>query len=110
LAGRNITLTHTAGKYTGKTDTFVELKTSLVIRGPQDEVRFEKCVPSLPTQVVYIVPYADAEYIRKLLKFYMQSFLLGVPVRSPFPSSRLGILFSLTLILFISSYFAQICN
>ncbi|KAJ7928857.1 RAI1-domain-containing protein [Mycena leptocephala] len=45
------------GKYTGKTDTFVELKTSLVIRGPQDEVRFEK----------------------KLLKFYMQSFLLGVP-------------------------------
>ncbi|KAJ6531985.1 RAI1 like PD-XK nuclease-domain-containing protein [Mycena capillaripes] len=45
------------GKYTGKTDTFVELKTSLVIRGPQDEMRFEK----------------------KLLKFYMQSFLLGVP-------------------------------
>ncbi|KAF7336767.1 RAI1 domain-containing protein [Mycena venus] len=44
-------------KYTGKTDTFVELKTSLAIRGPQDEVRFEK----------------------KLLKFYMQSFLLGVP-------------------------------
>ncbi|KAJ7678982.1 RAI1-domain-containing protein [Mycena polygramma] len=45
------------GKYTGKTDTFVELKTSLVIRGAQDEARFEK----------------------KLLKFYMQSFLLGVP-------------------------------
>ncbi|KAJ6513060.1 RAI1-domain-containing protein [Mycena sanguinolenta] len=45
------------GKYTGKTDTFVELKTSMVIRNPQDEMRFEK----------------------KLLKFYMQSFLLGVP-------------------------------
>ncbi|KAJ6507959.1 RAI1-domain-containing protein [Mycena vitilis] len=45
------------GKYTGKTDTFVELKTSMVIRGAQDEARFEK----------------------KLLKFYMQSFLLGVP-------------------------------
>ncbi|KAJ7227329.1 RAI1-domain-containing protein [Mycena pura] len=45
------------GKYTGKTDTFVELKTSMSIRGEQDEVRFEK----------------------KLLKFYMQSFLLGVP-------------------------------
>ncbi|KAJ7450288.1 RAI1-domain-containing protein [Mycena galericulata] len=45
------------GKYTGNTDTFVELKTSLAIRSPQDEVRFEKC----------------------LLKFYMQSFLLGVP-------------------------------
>ncbi|KAJ7096527.1 RAI1 like PD-XK nuclease-domain-containing protein [Mycena belliarum] len=45
------------GKYTGATDTFVELKTSLVIRGPHDEVKFEK----------------------KLLKFYMQSFLLGVP-------------------------------
>ncbi|KAJ7476012.1 RAI1 like PD-XK nuclease-domain-containing protein [Mycena latifolia] len=45
------------GKYTGKTDTFVELKTSLAIRSPHDEVKFEK----------------------KLLKFYMQSFLLGVP-------------------------------
>ncbi|KAJ7455291.1 RAI1 like PD-XK nuclease-domain-containing protein [Mycena galericulata] len=45
------------GKYTGATDTFVELKTSLVIRGPHDELKFEK----------------------KLLKFYMQSFLLGVP-------------------------------
>ncbi|KAJ6464992.1 RAI1-domain-containing protein [Mycena sanguinolenta] len=45
------------GKYTGKTDTFVELKTSMAIRNRQDEMRFEK----------------------KLLKFYMQSFLLGVP-------------------------------
>ncbi|PPQ81014.1 hypothetical protein CVT25_014522 [Psilocybe cyanescens] len=45
------------GKYTGQTDTFVELKTSLTIRGRQDEERFE----------------------RKLLKFYFQSFLLGVP-------------------------------
>ncbi|KAF7340792.1 RAI1 domain-containing protein [Mycena sanguinolenta] len=45
------------GKYTGKTNTFVELKTSMVIRNRQDEMRFEK----------------------KLLKFYMQSFLLGVP-------------------------------
>ncbi|KAJ3516880.1 hypothetical protein NLJ89_g859 [Agrocybe chaxingu] len=46
-----------AGKYTGQTDTFVELKTSLTIRGQQDEAKFE----------------------RKLLKFYFQSFLLGVP-------------------------------
>ncbi|KAF8071791.1 RAI1 like PD-XK nuclease-domain-containing protein [Lyophyllum atratum] len=45
------------GKYTHQTDTFVELKTSLVIRGPYDEAKFEK----------------------KLLKFYFQSFLLGVP-------------------------------
>ncbi|TFK40441.1 RAI1 like PD-XK nuclease-domain-containing protein [Crucibulum laeve] len=45
------------GKYTGKTDSFVELKTSMTIRGAQDEARFEK----------------------KLLKFYFQSFLLGVP-------------------------------
>ncbi|KAF5326772.1 hypothetical protein D9619_004479 [Psilocybe cf. subviscida] len=46
------------GKYTGNsTDRFVELKTSMSIRGPQDEGRFEK----------------------KLLKFYFQSFLLGVP-------------------------------
>ncbi|TFY74424.1 hypothetical protein EWM64_g9588, partial [Hericium alpestre] len=35
----------------------VELKTSMNIRGAQDEARFEK----------------------KLLKFYFQSFLLGVP-------------------------------
>lgn len=45
------------GGYTGNTDNFVELKTSLSIRGAQDEARFEK----------------------KLLKFYFQSFLLGVP-------------------------------
>ncbi|KAK7682652.1 hypothetical protein QCA50_014452 [Cerrena zonata] len=45
------------GKFTSKTDNFVELKTSLTIRGPLDEARFEK----------------------KLLKFYFQSFLLGVP-------------------------------
>lgn len=30
------------GKYTGQTDTFVELKTSLAIRGPHDESKFEK--------------------------------------------------------------------
>ena len=30
------------GKYTGQPDTFVELKTSLTIRNPQDEARFEK--------------------------------------------------------------------
>ncbi|KJA19867.1 hypothetical protein HYPSUDRAFT_104734, partial [Hypholoma sublateritium FD-334 SS-4] len=45
------------GRYTGQTDTFVELKTSLAIRGRHDEAKFE----------------------RKLLKFYFQSFLLGVP-------------------------------
>ncbi|KAA1477164.1 RAI1-domain-containing protein [Dentipellis sp. KUC8613] len=45
------------GKYSGRNDTMVELKTSMNIRGAQDEVRFEK----------------------KLLKFYFQSFLLGVP-------------------------------
>ncbi|PIL36601.1 hypothetical protein GSI_00290 [Ganoderma sinense ZZ0214-1] len=44
-------------RFDGKTDTFVELKTSMAIRGQEDEARFEK----------------------KLLKFYMQSFLLGVP-------------------------------
>ncbi|KAI0079591.1 RAI1-domain-containing protein, partial [Panus rudis PR-1116 ss-1] len=45
------------GEFTGKTDTYVELKTSMTIRNAQDEARFEK----------------------KLLKFYFQSFLLGVP-------------------------------
>ncbi|KAG6865781.1 hypothetical protein C0991_011773 [Blastosporella zonata] len=44
-------------RYTHQTDTFVELKTSLAIRGAHDEAKFEK----------------------KLLKFYFQSFLLGVP-------------------------------
>ncbi|KAG8789962.1 decapping endonuclease targeting mRNA [Serendipita sp. 398] len=45
--------------YTGQPDTFVELKTSISIRhgNLNDELRFEK----------------------KLLKFYFQSFLLGVP-------------------------------
>ncbi|KAL7281998.1 hypothetical protein ACG7TL_003465 [Trametes sanguinea] len=45
------------GRFDGRTDTFVELKTSMAIRNAGDEARFEK----------------------KLLKFYMQSFLLGVP-------------------------------
>ncbi|KAH8074813.1 RAI1-domain-containing protein [Cristinia sonorae] len=58
-------------RYTKKTDTFVELKTSLTIRHAQDEARFEK----------------------KLLKFYFQSFLLGVPeiiVGFRSPQGRLG--------------------
>ncbi|KAI0696936.1 RAI1 like PD-XK nuclease-domain-containing protein [Cytidiella melzeri] len=38
-------------------EDYVELKTSMAIRGPHDEVKFEK----------------------KMLKFYFQSFLLGVP-------------------------------
>ena len=33
-----------ADRFDGSTDSFVELKTSLAIRGPQDEARFEKCV------------------------------------------------------------------
>jgi len=45
------------GQFRGKTDNLVELKTSLTIRNAQDEARFEQ----------------------KLLKFYFQSFLLGVP-------------------------------
>ncbi|KAG9102439.1 decapping endonuclease targeting mRNA [Ceratobasidium sp. UAMH 11750] len=44
-------------RYTGQPDSYVELKTSAVIRNAQDEQRFE----------------------RKLLKFWAQSFLLGVP-------------------------------
>ncbi|KAI0772558.1 RAI1-domain-containing protein [Trametes elegans] len=44
-------------RFIGRPDTFVELKTSMSIRNAGDEARFEK----------------------KLLKFYMQSFLLGVP-------------------------------
>ncbi|QRW18248.1 nuclear 5'-3' exoribonuclease-interacting protein, Rai1p [Rhizoctonia solani] len=44
-------------RYTGQPNTYVELKTSMVIRNAQDEERFE----------------------RKLLKFWAQSFLLGVP-------------------------------
>ncbi|KAI0316916.1 RAI1 like PD-XK nuclease-domain-containing protein [Amylostereum chailletii] len=45
------------GSYNGRNDRMVELKTSMNIRNPRDEARFEK----------------------KLLKFYFQSFLLGVP-------------------------------
>ncbi|TCD63733.1 Protein rai1 [Steccherinum ochraceum] len=58
-------------KHTGKTNTLVELKTSMNIRHAQDEARFEK----------------------KLLKFYFQSFLLGVPeivVGFRSPQGRLG--------------------
>ena len=33
-----------AERFDGKTATFVELKTSMSIRGPEDETRFEKCV------------------------------------------------------------------
>ncbi|KAH9998836.1 RAI1 like PD-XK nuclease-domain-containing protein [Russula compacta] len=44
-------------RYNGRNDTLLELKTSMTIRGHRDEARFEK----------------------KLLKFYFQSFLLGVP-------------------------------
>ncbi|KAL1727895.1 RAI1 like PD-XK nuclease-domain-containing protein [Schizophyllum commune] len=46
------------GQYSDtRTNNFVELKTSMAIRGASDQAKFEK----------------------KLLKFYFQSFLLGVP-------------------------------
>ncbi|CAE6414296.1 unnamed protein product [Rhizoctonia solani] len=45
------------GRYTGQPNAYVELKTSMIIRNAQDEERFE----------------------RKLLKFWAQSFLLGIP-------------------------------
>ncbi|CAE6448598.1 unnamed protein product [Rhizoctonia solani] len=44
-------------RYMGQPNTYVELKTSMIIRNAQDEERFE----------------------RKLLKFWAQSFLLGIP-------------------------------
>ncbi|KIY46675.1 RAI1-domain-containing protein [Fistulina hepatica ATCC 64428] len=46
-----------ADKLSPRNDTLVELKTSMTIKNPRDEARFEK----------------------KLLKYYFQSFLLGVP-------------------------------
>lgn len=65
-----------SGKYSGNTANFVELKTSLTIRGAADEARFEKYAPiSSSCGISHSVPH------RKLLKFYLQSFLLGVPVR-----------------------------
>lgn len=54
----------------------MELKTSMSIRGPEDEARFEKYVLVMVTGAL-----SDNFISRKLLKFYMQSFLLGVPVR-----------------------------
>lgn len=68
----------------GSADTLVELKTSMNIRGSYDESKFEKCVyrgiPGLISCTDYI--------IRKLLKFYFQSFLLGVPVSATVDSSH----------------------
>ncbi|TFK49688.1 RAI1-domain-containing protein [Heliocybe sulcata] len=62
---------HNSNEFSGtRKDAFVELKTSLSIRDQRDEARFEK----------------------KLLKFYFQSFLLGVPeiiVGFRTPSGRL---------------------
>lgn len=55
----------------------MELKTSMTIRGPQDEGRFEKydsMISSSPNKFFLSI------LTRKLLKFYFQSFLLGVPV------------------------------
>jgi hypothetical protein len=38
-----------AGTYNGTNESLVELKTSMNIRGHQDEMRFEKCVHALET-------------------------------------------------------------
>jgi len=76
LTTRIYNLIHsTTGRYTGRTDTFVELKTSLVIRNARDEANFEKYVVPSPSHI-HLQSYASH---RKLLKFYFQSFLLGVP-------------------------------
>lgn len=42
LFTRNVSNTVFIGRYTGQPDTFVELKTSVAIRKPQDEVFFER--------------------------------------------------------------------
>jgi hypothetical protein len=64
------------GKYSGNTANFVELKTSLTIRGSADETKFEKYASA------HLFPGTNnSASSRKLLKFYLQSFLLGVPVR-----------------------------
>ena len=66
------------GPYKGRTDNLVELKTSISIRpsNQSDEFKFERYVllpPLLPGLHLQTKPS------RKLLKFYFQSFLLGVP-------------------------------
>lgn len=44
------------------TDAFVELKTSMVIRGPQDEARFEKCVFPIYVLSFFIQPRTKTQY------------------------------------------------
>lgn len=41
--GRSHISSSLADRFTGDTGDFVELKTSISIRGQQDEARFEKC-------------------------------------------------------------------
>jgi len=59
----------------------MELKTSISIPSGNmgDKMRFEKFVGC-----AHLPPISLIVYHRKLLKFYFQSFLLGVPVRDSF--------------------------
>jgi len=42
------------GSFDGQTDTFVELKTSMAIRGPRDEAKFEKYGLLFTTDAIHI--------------------------------------------------------
>lgn len=50
-----------AERFSGRTDTFVELKTSMSIRNAGDEARFEKCVHS-DGMVEYLLIIATGNY------------------------------------------------
>ena len=48
------------GQYTGQTDTFVELKTSLAIRGQRDEANFERY--DYASHFIFILTHADGSW------------------------------------------------
>ena len=71
-----ISYSNEAERFSGRTDTFVELKTSMSIRNAGDEARFEKCVHTHTGDMVgclLIVPPQEAAQVLHAI----------IPTRSP---------------------------
>lgn len=73
------------GKYAGQTDTFVELKTSLAIRGQRDEANFERY--DWASRYIYILTHTDGSW--------KETTQILFPVVSPWRSGKFSNIFIL---------------
>jgi len=75
------------GKYTGQTDTFVELKTSLSIRGQHDETKFERYDWTTRPSILSTLNFRDVsnQEIAQVLYTVVSTWRAGENICNMFP-------------------------